>query len=383
MKSQSLQSITILTAILAICAVSPWKTAQAQSASADSSATEQREPTVEFPPEVKKHKLEEVEFDRAFTSVVGYLRNEFTPINFVVRQDPDTERIIGTVGIRLKLRSVGLRDILNAITYSTNGKLQWEQLGPTMVGFHVKTQPESKDSQSQPPKEAEIQTKVFNLPYRLQTTDQTTIEKALYQLDQVGAMIDKLNKGVKKPRLQYHNGSGSLVVTGTTDSIDLVNSIIENLQKSIAMQAGAFTKNGEEKKSPSPESEVQDRERASKSEPESVDSSARSERRQTTDADREHEEQPNLRLMSVDSKAQIPDQGRFLVIVAQIGNKLHVRVFSDDGDRLVDIAEGELSPDQRNELKELLEPYWQNQDLLEEHEQELLRRMEPIFQDYL
>ncbi len=121
-------------------------------------------------------------------------------------------------------------------------------------------------------------------------------------------------------------------------------------------------------------------ERASKPGPKSVDSSPRSERRPGMSSE---SDQLNLRLMSVDREAQIPDQGRRLIIVAKIGDNLHVRGFDEDGNREFDIAEGELAPDKRNELKQVLEPYWANPDLLKEHEQALIRRAESILRDAL
>ena len=64
-----------------------------------------------------------------------------------------------------------------------------------------------------------------------------------------------------------------------------------------------------------------------------------------------------LNLMSVSSTAEITDEGHSELIVARIGNSLHIRIFSIEGEKIVDKAEHELIPGETlTVLKQLLNP---------------------------
>lgn len=81
----------------------------------------------------------------------------------------------------------------------------------------------------------------------------------------------------------------------------------------------------------------------------------------------------DLELMSVATTNDVLDEGRRLVIVALVGDELHIRIFDDSGEKVVDKAENELmSGDALTALKQRLNSSTDESRLSEKEKQEII-----------
>jgi hypothetical protein len=255
MKRKSLQSLVAFTLAITIAATYPLPSTRAQSAP-ETSNEQQSEPTAEFPPEVENRRIDKLEFNRwPLMEVIRHLRGEFPNVNFIVPDDQNMDNVT----IRLRLRSVGLRDILNAISFASHGKSRWEKIGKSMVGFRMK-ELSAKKPMAGDFTESEIQTDVFNIPRALGTSDQETINEALAQAVRVvHNAVDELNqqsnRSLKMPDFHYHRASGLLILTGSKTALRLAIRVLEEIAHSIEMKAGVFAEEQTPSSSPDSDSE--------------------------------------------------------------------------------------------------------------------------------
>ncbi len=81
----------------------------------------------------------------------------------------------------------------------------------------------------------------------------------------------------------------------------------------------------------------------------------------------------DLRLMSVAGTDDLENEGHRLVIVALVGSDLHIRIFDDSGEKVVDKAESELVDEEKlTTLKQRLTPFPEESSLTRQDKQEII-----------
>lgn len=91
-----------------------------------------------------------------------------------------------------------------------------------------------------------------------------------------------------------------------------------------------------------------------------------------------------LNLRSNTAPSDLLDQGKSLIIVAlDDAQLLHIRIFDDQGHRIVDKTESELNKEEVTDLKKLLKPFPDNLDLSKEKKQKIINKAISISQTTL
>ncbi len=186
------------------------------------------------------------------TEVVETLRKEFSKANFVCSQD-----IAGqNPSLTLKLRQARLEDVLDAIQVASNGTIEYELRGTSLVAFFTPMSPQPPGSMpsgattstveraqdNQPPPQPQFPAPVYrilNLREDLQITTQQQADEVLKTIQEITQQTlanlhpgPQFGPGSQAPKLSYHEGSGLLVLVGQKEAISLVTEIVSNLRKS-------------------------------------------------------------------------------------------------------------------------------------------------------
>lgn len=164
------------------------------------------------------------DFDElGLTDILATIRHVpgFPELNFVV-----SPRIMHSPVITLKLRSASLRDILMAIGVATDGQVWFEVLAPTLVAL-VPNPTAAPAETRQPPAH-----QVVNLREVLQMREPAFLEEAISTINHLVRETLETIHGSSglAPKLNYHPGSGVLVIVGQRDAIQITMDIIRNLQ---------------------------------------------------------------------------------------------------------------------------------------------------------
>jgi hypothetical protein len=186
----------------------------------------QAEPPVQLEHDIDKRRVSEVDVDRlVLEDVVSWLsQTHFSDVNFVV-----SPRFLDTPHqpvITMKLRSASLRDILTAVGVATDGQVWFEVLTPRLVAL-VPNPAATPAESPQPPAH-----QVTNLRELLQVREPALLKEAI---DTINHLVrDTLRtihgNSAMAPKLNYHPGSGVLVIVGHSDAIRITMDIIQNLR---------------------------------------------------------------------------------------------------------------------------------------------------------
>ncbi len=188
---------------------------------------------IPFEADVSAHRLD-VDFDGLpLLEVVRWLRNvpEFSTVNFVLSPRLRSYGERDDAAINLKLRSAGLRDILNAIGIATDNKVRFEVRTPTLVALTPDNAMEAAPNAdlaavTQPPPSYQM----MNLRDQLRLKDRDTIEPVLVMIrDLVTQTLQAIHgNSTLSPNLNYHPGSGILVIVGQPEAIKIAMDVIRN-----------------------------------------------------------------------------------------------------------------------------------------------------------
>lgn len=192
------------------------------------------EDPVSFEPEIEQHRLD-VDFDGlVLADIVEHLRKvpEFSTVNFVV--SPKLNDFGQETSIHVKLRAVGLRDILNAVEIATDDQVTFKLRTPTLVavlpGNNYQTNPEQTPLEpiAEPPSY-----QVLNLRDLLKETTGSNMDEIMSNIsDLVSQTLQTIHGHTRlAPTLNYHPGSGILVIVGQPIAIRITTDIIRNLQR--------------------------------------------------------------------------------------------------------------------------------------------------------
>jgi hypothetical protein len=184
---------------------------------------------VQFAPWVSDHRLD-VDFDGLpLVNVVEWLREvpEFREVNFVLSPKLRHYGQTSDAAIEVKLRSASLRDILNAIGIATGGDVRFEVRTPTLVALTPRHTDAPSVKTPQPPAYH-----VVNLREVLPWKDPGSMEEATLTIrDLVSQTLQAIHGNNElSPGLNYHQGSGILVIIGQPDAIRITMDIIRNLR---------------------------------------------------------------------------------------------------------------------------------------------------------
>ncbi len=245
----ALKSVLLASAVFAAPA---WPRLEAQGSGGHSFFT--IDPATGFPvpgvpvaldPAVEEHRLN-ADFDGLVLSdIVQWLRAvpAYQELNFV--ESPRLADYGLNEPIRLKLRSVKLRDVLTAISIATDDRVLFEVRTPTMIAVvpgpnwqppEPKFQVVNRDGdrvvevvEAVPPPPSY---QVVNLREVLRLNDPAAADGVIRLLQElVEQTLLTIHGNTKQaPKLNYHSGSGVLVVVGQPDVIKVTMDILRNLR---------------------------------------------------------------------------------------------------------------------------------------------------------
>jgi hypothetical protein len=185
-----------------------------------------REPPVHLHPDINTRRVSEVDLERrVLVDVVRWLsQTHFSDVNFVV-----SPRFLDTPhqpAITMKLRAANLRDILTALGVATDGQVWFEVLTPTMVA--LVPNPAAGPPKTAPPPAHQV----MNLPEVLQVREPAVLREAINTIQHLvrNALESIHGHSAMTPQLNFHPGSGVLVIVGQPDAIRITTDIIQNLR---------------------------------------------------------------------------------------------------------------------------------------------------------
>jgi hypothetical protein len=216
-----------------------------------------REP-VRFSDATEKKRAEANFDDFPLTEVVTWLEKTFPDVNFVM---PQRVRELNPAVV-LRLRAVGLRDILEAINIATDGVVGYEVRSPTLVAFSS-SQPAGvfggggegfgaalpgqglAGVAMEPPPTYQV----MNLREVLRIKDPEAIQRTLDTIRQITLQtleIMAADSPEPRPRqsiksFEYHEGSGVLVIIGQPAAIKLAQDVIQGVRMQPSGGGGGST----------------------------------------------------------------------------------------------------------------------------------------------
>lgn len=166
-------------------------------------------------------KMPELGFDeRPLSQVMNHLRDEFPGVNFVISGQAEN------IPVALKLRHVGLEEILEALTFATDGQARFDVRKENLVVV-----------QGRPRREAKPVLQAFSLHRYLDAKSQEESAEALARLEQTlesaWMMLAESEGGgpaPERPRLSIHRNTKILIAVGHPDQLAAIEEIINALQ---------------------------------------------------------------------------------------------------------------------------------------------------------
>lgn len=172
--------------------------------------------------------------------VVQYLRKQFPEINFLIKQQTESDIDAASISIRMDIRAVTLQEFLQAMEIAAQRPIQITGApGERLVVFESKSAAVAVDAAGLPLRPV-IQTRVFNISRFLERSGKGDKEEkeALAELDDVLMITGKLytdaNHAARpfKPRLHIHRGTKLLIAVGSTEELNVIDQVVNSLQSS-------------------------------------------------------------------------------------------------------------------------------------------------------
>jgi hypothetical protein len=171
--------------------------------------------------------------------VIKELRQRFPEINFLIKQQTETDIDVAATTINMSVRAVTLQEFLKALEIAAQRPIQITG-GPDdrMVVFESKAAAAAVDAAGLPLKPV-IQTRVFNIGSYLARSGKEEKE-ALAELDDVlrltGGLFTEANPSARpfKPRLHIHRGTKLLIAVGSTEELNVIQQVVNSLDNTSA-----------------------------------------------------------------------------------------------------------------------------------------------------
>ncbi len=171
--------------------------------------------------------------------IIKELRQRFPEINFLIKQQTETDFDVAAISVNLSVRSVTLQEFLKALEIAAQRPIQITG-GPDdrMVVFESKAAAVAVDAAGLPLKPV-IQTQVFNIGSYLARSGKEEKE-ALAELEDVlrltGALFTEANPNARpfKPRLHIHRGTKLLIAVGSTEELNVIQQVVNSLDNTSA-----------------------------------------------------------------------------------------------------------------------------------------------------
>jgi hypothetical protein len=180
---------------------------------------------VQLHPDIENQRLS-VDFNRPLElpEIVSWLRQAVSHVDFVVSSKLLDE--VGGFGWTIKLRSANVRDILTALGIASDGQVWFEVLTPTLIAL-VPNPATAPAEIPEPPAH-----QVVNLREILEVREPAFLEEAISTINHLvrETLATIHGNPALAPKLNYHPGSGVLVIVGQRDAIQISMDIIRNLQ---------------------------------------------------------------------------------------------------------------------------------------------------------
>jgi hypothetical protein len=169
--------------------------------------------------------------------VIKELRQRFPEINFLIKQQAETEIDVASIPISMSVRAVTLPELLKALEVAAQRPIQITGAPEDrMVVFESKAAAVAVDAAGLPLRPL-IQTRVFNIGSYLSRSGKEENE-ALAELDDVMGLTGKLflegNPSARpfKPRLHIHRGTRLLIAVGSTEELNVIQQVVDALDNS-------------------------------------------------------------------------------------------------------------------------------------------------------
>jgi len=169
-----------------------------------------------------ERRLERVSFDELpIREVVKYLREKYPEINFVMNGGA------ADVQVKIELRSVTLGNILDALTFASNGNVRFDKKELRLVTVLGR----------EPRKRVAAELRAFSLSRYLSGLSEEDTERALKELDDVlnssWEMLQNTRLAGEEfsfPKLSIHRKTKLLIVVGQPEQLEAVEQIVTALQ---------------------------------------------------------------------------------------------------------------------------------------------------------
>ena len=208
----------------------------------------------ELPEKVAAKKIPEIKFDGLpFDEVVKFLRDKFPEMNFLV--PPRVAMKANEMQIGLQLRNVGLRDLLTAVAYATDGEITWNLVQENLISFLVSDDlhpgetrqksgsgapqpppppPPAPPTNPAPPVNRTIQ--VLNLSSLLRgpgsQDERQALLKEVRQITEqsLQQLYDNFDPKTQMSTANYHPGTGVLILVGPDYANRVFLDILRNME---------------------------------------------------------------------------------------------------------------------------------------------------------
>ena len=169
--------------------------------------------------------------------IVVHLRQQYPEINFLIKQQTETEIDVASITVRMTVRAVTLQEFLRALEIAAERPIQITGApDERLVVFESKSAAVAVDAAGLPLRPV-VQTRVFNISRYLERSNKEEKE-ALAELNDVleltGVLLTEANRGARpfKPKLHIHRGTKLLIAVGSIEELNVIDQVVNSLQNS-------------------------------------------------------------------------------------------------------------------------------------------------------
>ena len=188
--------------------------------------------------------------------IIQLLRRDFPELNFLIKQQSETDVDVSSISVKMTLRAVTLEEILKALELAADRPIQITRSPEDrLVIFENKPGPVAVDATGLPI-QSHVSTRVFNISRYLESRTDKEIATAMQEvqdvLQTVGRMYAETHQGNWKfnPRLNIHRGTKLLIAVGRPDELAVVEQVVMELQGGPAWEKMSATPERPTKASP-------------------------------------------------------------------------------------------------------------------------------------